>query len=133
MANLKIEEQRKEIRTLKMENANLRHKHQKISTKFKGKKKETERSTDDQRISLHARKFCIMNEIFVEEAAFLTADTDFDPMDRDRYSSEDFIRKGVIAELFEEVPKNLHEKMQGSSAFRDKVSYSHYHFNPRLH
>jgi hypothetical protein len=123
-----------------MENANFHRKQRKISGK--GKKKETTEKNNtidnDQRISLHARKFCIMNEIFIPEAAFLTADPDFDPMDSNRYTSEDFIRKGVIAELFEEVPKNLHEKMQGSGAFRDAASYSRYtcyHFtnNRQLH
>lgn len=67
-----------------------------------------------------------MNEIFVPEAAFLTADPNFDPVSPDRYTSEDFIRKGIIAELFEQVPVNLHEKMQGSGAFRDLASYSHF-------
>jgi hypothetical protein len=104
-----------------LENANLHRKHRKTSTK--GKKKGTTEKTTDERISLLARKFCIMNEIFVPEAAFLTADPDFDPMDRQRYTSEHFIKKGIIAELFEEVPKNLHERMQGSGAFRDAVSY----------
>lgn len=124
MTNLKIEEQRKEIRKLKLENGNLlrRLKHSKISTK--GKKKEAN-VDDDQRVSLHARKFCVMNEIFVPESAFLIADPKFDPMDSDRYTSEDFIRKGVIAELFEEVPMNLHTRMQETGSFRDVVSCCH--------
>ena len=50
----------------------------------------------------------------------------FDPVSPDHYTSEDFIRKGIIAELFEQVPVNLHEKMQGSGAFRDLASYSHF-------
>lgn len=120
LTNLKVEEQRKEIRKLKLEIAILHRKHAKNLTK--GKKKKEVKSTNDQRISLHARKFCVMNEIFVPEAAFLTADPNFDPMDPDRYTSEDLIRKGVIAELFEEVPKNLHDKMQESGTFRDMVS-----------
>lgn len=123
MCNLKIEEQRKEIRDLKMENANLRRKHHHDKTSIKGKKTDaTEKSADD-RISLLARKFCVMNEIFVPEAAFLTTNPDFDPMDSDRYTSEDFIRKGIIAELYEGVPKDLHVRMQGSEAFRDTVRY----------
>jgi hypothetical protein len=89
------------------------------------KKDGKEKTTEDQRISKHARKFCVMNEIFVPEAAFLTANPNFDPMDPDRYTSEDFTRKGIIAELFEEVPKNLHGDMEESGAFRDSVSFSH--------
>ena len=71
-----------------------------------------------------------MNEVFVPEAAFLTEDPNFDPMNPERYTSDSFIKKGVIAELFEEVPKDLHVKMQESGAFRDAVSYSLHHFNP---
>jgi hypothetical protein len=107
-----------------LENAGLRRKHRKISTKDKKKEATEKRANVDQRISLHARKFCVMNEIFVPEAAFLTADPHFDPMDRDRYTSEDLVRKGVIAELFEEVPKNLHGKMVETGDFRDSASYS---------
>jgi hypothetical protein len=107
-----------------LENAGLRRKHRKISTKGKKKEATEKRANVDQRISLHARKFCVMNEIFVPEAAFLTADPHFDPMDRNRYTSEDLVRKGVIAELFEEVPKNLHGKMVETGDFRDSASYS---------
>ena len=110
-----------------MENTDLLRKHRKISTNLKGKKKEATGKTnnDDQRTSLHAQKFCVMNEIFVSEAAFLTEDPNFDPMDLDRYISEDSIRKGVISELFEEVPKNLHDNMRESATFRDLASYNH--------
>ena len=58
-----------------------------------------------------------MNKVFVPEAAFLTEDPHFNSLDPDRYTSDSFIRKGVIAELFEEVPKDLHGKMQESGAF----------------
>ena len=93
-----------------MEIANLRRKYCKISRNGNKKEATGKRNTDDQIISLQARKFCVMNENFVPEAAFLTAYPNFNPVSPDHYSSEDFIRKGIIAELFEQVPVNLHEK-----------------------
>lgn len=115
------------VKKLQIENATLRRnlKHSKTSMKNTKEEKDSEKTAEKQRISLHARKFCVMNEIFVPEAAFLTPNPDFDPLDQARYTSEDFMRKGVIAELFEEVPENLHEKMEFTGAFRDTVSYSH--------
>jgi len=84
---------------------------------------------DDDRIALHARKFCVLNEIFVPDAAFLTRDPNFDPMDPERYRTADSIRNGIIAELFEEVPDDLHEPMQESGSFRDMASRQYYDYS----
>jgi len=63
-----------------------------------------------------------MNEIFVPEAAFITQDPNVNSMDSKRYKTADSIRTGIIAELFEEVPNELHEVMQELGSFYDTVS-----------
>ena len=102
-----------------MELATLRRKLTSGNTsKGRKPKGKAAKGKDDVRIALHARKFCVLNEIFVPEAAFLTRDPNFDPMDPEHYKTADSIRNGIIAELFEEVPDDLHELMQESRSFR---------------
>jgi hypothetical protein len=48
-------------------------------------------------------------------------------MDPERYKTTDSIRNGIIAELFEEVPSELHEVMQELGSFRDTVSSTLYY------
>ena len=100
--------------------------HRKVdsSKTSKGRKPKDKavKGKDDDRIALHARKFCVMNEVFVPEAAFLTKDPNFDPLDSERYKTPDSIRNGIIAELFEEVLEDLHKLLQESGSFRDLVS-----------
>jgi hypothetical protein len=132
-AHLKIDEQRKEIWSLKMEVTSLRRKVKSTAASKGRKPKDTAaKSTNDDRIALCARRFGIMNEVFVAESAFLKKDPDVDPMDPERYKTPDSILSGVVAELFEGVPENLHEMMQESGSFRDLVSIlyyiRHYHF-----
>ena len=106
-----------------MELASLRRKIASGNTS-KGRKPKDKavKGKDNDKIALHARKFCIMNEVFMPEAAFLTKDSGFDPLDPEQYKTPDSIRNGIIAELFEEVPGDLHELLQESSSFRDLVS-----------
>lgn len=123
-ANLKVESQRQEIRKLKLEVATLRREIPKQSKKG-GKSKQIPAVTDkDDRIALYARKFGVMNEIFVPAEVFLVPDPDFDAMDHHRYSTPENTLRGVTAELFEEIPKDLHPMMQEHTHFRDLVSIS---------
>ena len=64
-----------------------------------------------------------MNELFVDEAAFLVEESGFDLMDNTRYTSPALIMQGVITELFEEVPGDLHGLMKEHTHFRDLVSH----------
>jgi len=122
-ANLKVEEQRLEIRQLRMENSALQREIPKDGSGRPRKNPPPPTVTkNDERIALHGRKFGVMNEIFVVEAAFLVADSGFSPMDNTRYTSQALILQGVIAELFEEVPEDLHGLMKEHTHFRDLVS-----------
>lgn len=123
-ANLKVEGQRLEIRQLRMANAALRRE---IPKAGKGRSQKNPPpptvTKNDERIALHGRKFGVMNELFVAEAAFLVAESGFNPMDNTRYTSPALILQGVIAELFEEVPEDLHGLMKEHTHFRDLVSH----------
>lgn len=123
-ANLKVEVQRLEIRQLRMANAALRRE---IPKAGKGRSQKNPPpptvTKNDERIALHGRKFGVMNELFVAEAAFLVAESGLNPMDNIRYTSPALILQGVIAELFEEVPEDLHGLMKEHTHFRDLVSH----------
>ncbi|KDR65151.1 hypothetical protein GALMADRAFT_260311 [Galerina marginata CBS 339.88] len=74
---------------------------------------------EDDRIALHGRKFGIMNEPFVPDAAFLAPQPDCTSVDPARYSTPETALEGVIAELYEEIPEDLHEKLLNLTRFRD--------------
>jgi len=91
-----------------MELASLRHKVDSSNT-LKGRKPKDKaaKGKDNDRIALHAWKFCVMNEVFVPEAAFLTKDPNFNPLDSEWYKTPDSIWNEIIAGLFEEVLEDL--------------------------
>lgn len=105
-----------------MKNAALRSEVPKNKTKGRKPKASSATTSNDERIALFARKFGVMNELFLPEAAFLVNDPDFDPMDPDRYKDPATVLQGVISELFEAVPEDLHSSMREHSHFRDVVS-----------
>jgi len=121
--NLKVEEQRLEIRKLRMENAALRHEIPKAG-KGQPQKKQPPAAvaSHDNRIAPYGRKFGVMNEIFVSLSAFLVEDPGFDPTDNACYKDPASTMKGVIAKLFKEVPEDLHKFMKEHTHFRDLVS-----------
>lgn len=78
----------------------------------------------DQRIAQCARKFCVMNELLISRAVFLQpADPNFPSEHSQRYENAENSLKGVVAELHEEVPGDLHGMMESHSRFRDIVSW----------
>jgi hypothetical protein len=75
-----------------------------------------------QRIGVYARRFGVMNEVVVSRDAFLQ------PRPRGIYSddpnhwkSEESVRQGLIAELYEELPDDMHAMLQKNPSFRDTV------------
>jgi hypothetical protein len=105
-----------------MKNAALRREIPKPQQKGRKPKLSPAATKDDERIALFARKFNVMNELFVPNAAFLVDEPDFDSMDPNRYKSPATILQGVTIELFEEVPEDLHPNMREHGHFRDTVS-----------
>ncbi|KAH9476949.1 hypothetical protein JR316_0010865 [Psilocybe cubensis] len=118
-AQIKIGELQVTIRKLHIRNVELatyvmRFKKQKKSQKSKT----SQLSNKDKRIAQLGRRFGIMNEPFVPPAAFLVARPSTFSTDAKRYESEMSQLNGVIAELFEEIPKDLHGDLKGSPDFR---------------
>lgn len=124
-SNLKVEAQRIEIRNLRLRlSAALRQlKQQPPQPKAK---KGADRVAAVLRphlgkIELHAKKFGTMNELFVPATAFMVPNPNYDILHVDRYKDPRSVLKGITAELFEEVPKSLHEFMEVHTDFRDTV------------
>jgi hypothetical protein len=74
------------------------------------------------RISVYARKFGVMNEMVVPRSVFLQPQ----PVrvrsdDPDCWKTEESACLGLIAELYEELPSDMHEMMQKHTSFRDTV------------
>lgn len=89
------------------------------------KKRSSSESKDDiwqTRVALLGRKFGVMNEIFVEPKHFMVERPDIDPYDTtNRYMSPQSRMAGLTAELFREIPEDLHELLVNDSKFRDEV------------
>lgn len=124
-SNLKVESQCIKIRNLRLKVADLRRKIKKQSTGGTSKKSPKGPPSivkHKSKIQLYAKKFSIMNKIFVPDTAFLVPNPNYNPLDADRYKELASILKGIIAELFEEVPSALHMLMEEHSFFQDTVS-----------
>ena len=81
------------------------------------------------RVALLGRKFGVMNEIFVEPKHFMVVRPDIDPYDTtNRYVSPQSRMVGLTAELFREVPEDLHEQLVNDSKFHDEVLLCKYTF-----
>lgn len=78
-------------------------------------------TSKEDRVALYGRKFGVMNEIFVSPAYFLVENPHRNPYSSDRYKNSYSTGQGVIAELFSEVPKDLHRAMTKHTGFRDDV------------
>ena len=124
-----------ELNKFKIENKELKLRAAEQTTisgpvkKSKGSKsaKKT-RSSDSEdevwqdRAALLARKFGVMNEIFVEPKHFMVEQPDIDPHDTiNQYVSPQSRMAGLTAELFREIPEDLHELLVNDSKFRDTV------------
>jgi len=67
-----------------------------------------------------------MMEPWVDPAAFGKPCPDVSPRDLNRYKSDLSIQQGLIAELYEFVPRKLHEMMASHSHFGNQVSTEYF-------
>lgn len=75
-----------------------------------------------RRIGVYARRFGVMNEVVVSRHVFLQPrPRGIHSDDPDRWKSEESARQGLIAELYEELPDDMHTMLQKNPSFRDTV------------
>ena len=100
----------------------LKQKQPSQSSSSKQQQKPTKILGDEERISLHARKFSVMNEPFISNDAFLKArPIDVRSDNPRRWDTPESALRGLIAELYEEVPRELHSMIEKHTRFRDLV------------
>jgi hypothetical protein len=121
-AQLKVSELQMTVRQLSTRNAEL-------STCLRGKEKGSQKgrkkdnlSTLDQRTSRYAKHFGVMHEPFVDKTALLAPRPKVDSTNSSRYQSDLSKIQGVTAELYEVLPKDMHDELQSSTQFQSLVS-----------
>ena len=119
-AQIKVCELQDQIRKLLLKNSELR-------ANLKGKVNATRGtravlSNNDKLISQHAKKFGVMNEVFMLPAAFLAKRPLTNSMDSERYHSDIAELQGIIAEVYESLPDNFHDELENSIQFQNLVS-----------
>jgi hypothetical protein len=125
-AQLEITELKEELRTQKLKYTDLEQKfkalkNEKHKDKSKGKNSEAIQDNDDL-ISLYARRFGVMNEMFVSKDVFLQPrPQNINSDDPNRWEDDEKTKECVIAELYEEIPNSLHKMLEKTSSFRDTV------------
>lgn len=103
-------------------------KNSELRANIKGKANATSRgsrsilSDNDKLIAQHAKKFGVMNEVFMPAAAFAVKRPPTNSMDPARYDSDIAELHGMTAELYESLPDNFHEDLESSVTFRNLVS-----------
>lgn len=79
-------------------------------------------SDNDRLISQNAKKFGVMNEVFMPAGAFTAKRPPTNSMDSRRYDSDIGELQGMTAEIYENLPDELHDQMEFSIPFRNLVS-----------
>jgi len=79
-------------------------------------------SDHDTLISQQARKFGVMNELFMPSAALMMKRPLTNSMDPARYDSDTAELQGITAEVYESLPDTFYEELEGSIAFQKLVS-----------
>jgi hypothetical protein len=126
-AQLEITELKEELRTQKLKYTDLEQKfkalkNEKHKDKSKGKNSEASIQDNDDLISLYARRFGVMNEMFVSKDLFLQPrPQNINSDDPNRWEDDEKTKECVIAELYEEIPNSLHKMLEKTSSFRDTV------------
>jgi hypothetical protein len=119
-----------ELRALKLQYAELEQKYKVIKKAAKGSKvtekdsSKSKLSDTDEVIGLYARRFGVMNELYVTQNAFLQPQPVTVGVRADnstRWQTEESALDGLIAELYEELPTRLHSILANTSHFRDRV------------
>jgi len=126
-AQLEITELKEELRTQKLKYTELEQKYKTLKSEIHREKslakgKESALLDNDELISLYARRFGVMNEMFLPKDVFLQPrPQNVNSDDPDRWDDDEKTKDCVIAELYEETPDRLHNMLEKTSSFRDKV------------
>lgn len=127
-AQLKNVSLKDELRSLKVQYAELEQKYKIVKKAAKGSKatekdsSKSKLSETDEVIGLYARRFGVMNELYVAPNAFLQPQpVGVRADDSTRWQTEESAMAGLIAELYEELPPRLHGKLANTSHFRERV------------
>jgi hypothetical protein len=127
-AQLEIAELKEELRAQKMKYAELKQNYKALKTKARkekstsnGMEPESTPVDNDGLILLYACRFGVMNKIFVPKDLFLQPR----PLgvkfaDHDWWDDDEKEKLCMIAELYKDIPKSLHE-MEKTSIFSDMV------------
>lgn len=129
-----------ELRALKLQYVELEQKYKVIKKAAKGSKATEKNSSKsklaetDEVIGLYARRFGVMNELYVAHNAFLQPQPVGVRADNStRWQTEESALEGLIAELYEELPIRLHGMLANTSHFRDRVrslQFLYYYLTP---
>lgn len=118
-AQIKVGELQDQVKKLTLKNSELRA-NLKGKTNPRGSRSVL--SDNDKLIAQHAKKFGVMNEVFMPGAAFVVKRPPTNSMDSGRYDSDIAGLQGITAELYESLPDGFHEELETSIHFRNLVS-----------
>ena len=126
-AQLEITELKEELRAQKIKYSELEQNYKTLKSEARREKSKGKDSTtihdNDELIGLYARRFGVMNEMFVPKDVFLRPrPQNVNSDDSDRWDDEEKTKACVVAELYEETPDSLHIMLEKTSSFRDTVS-----------
>jgi hypothetical protein len=74
-------------------------------------------SGDQKLISQCAKKFGVMNEMFVSPGALAIKKLLMNSMDPGRYSSNFAVLEGMVAKVYENLPESFYHEIEHSVAF----------------
>lgn len=119
-AQIKVGQLQDQVKQLLLKNSELRAKVKGKSTQAAGSRKVL--SGDEKLIAQYAKKFGVMNEMFMPPGALAVKRPLTTSMHSGRYESDLAELEGMIAEVYESLPENLHDDMENSIAFRNLVN-----------
>ena len=118
-AQIKVGELQDQVKNLLLKNSELR-------ANLKGKKNArgscSVLSDNEKLIAQHAKKFGVMNEVFMSTGAFVAKRPLTNSMDPGWYDSDIAELQGIIAEVYESLPVDFHDELENSIPFRNLVS-----------
>lgn len=126
-AQLEITALKEELRIQQLKYTELEQNYKSLKRsaheeKLKGKDKDSILHDNDSLIALHARRFGVMNEMFLSKDVFLQPrPQDVYSDDSDRWDNDENAKRCIIAEIYEEIPESLHDMLEKTTTFRDMV------------
>ena len=126
-AQLEITALKEELRIQQLKYTELEQNYKSLKRsaheeKLKGKDKDSILHDNDSLIALHARRFGVMNEMFLSKDVFLQPrPQDVYSDDSDRWDNDENAKRCIIAEIYEEIPESLHDMLEKTTTFCDMV------------